>query len=279
MKRVMLSAFIVLTLIVIDATISVSYADTKVTIFKVTKVSSGKKLHLRAWPSAKSRIKKSLAYNAKDLTETGKRKLVGRTKWLEVNWRNTKGWVNSRYLKKTGVLLHSKSKKVIARTSRNNNPKKVIAKSTSKIKAIIPTETPNEMPQPMGGDRYDQPTQVAAREVKMAYAKRSSADKKHLSCSGVTPKPWKIDVNMAGKSMRIGLANKKFFNVPIKYHEWASSTKVRMNLGGNRGRNLVDVNLEKTDACNNGLTKTNFTYEINATINRQFYSGCCSVAR
>jgi uncharacterized membrane protein len=150
-------------------------------------------------------------------------------------------------------------------------------KSKAKINAIMPTTTPNEMPQVFGGDRYDQPVQLAATEVKTAFSEKGNASSKRLSCSGSTPSPWKIKVNMSNKKMLVRLPNNKAFSVPIKYHEWASATKVRMNLGGNRGRNIVDVNLEKTDACNNGLSKTNFTYEINATINRQFYSGCCGV--
>lgn len=285
MKRMTLSAFIVLALIMIDVTISVSYAkgksNTKITIFKVTKVSPSGKLQLRAWPSGKSRIKKSLPYNAKDLTETGKKKVVGKTQWLEVNWKNTQGWVNSHYLKKTGVLLKAKPNTTIARASRNNNPSKATKKSVVKrarIQAILPSATTNEMPQTFGGDRYDQPTQLAAAETKTAYSEKSNRpSNQQLNCSGNTPNLWNIKMNMSGKKMLIRLSKNKAFSVPIKYHEWASPTKIRMNLGGNRGRNLVDVNLEKTDACSNGLSRTNFTYEINATINRQFYSGCCSV--
>ncbi len=88
MKRLSISAFIVLALISIDASITMAYAkttDNKITIFKVNKVSPSNTLKLRAWPSTKSRIKQRLPYNAKDLTETGKQRVIGSTKWLEVN--------------------------------------------------------------------------------------------------------------------------------------------------------------------------------------------------
>ena len=276
MNRINLSVFIVLALILIDASLSVSYAKSKITIFKVTKVSQNSKLHLRAWPSTKSRIKKSLPYNAKDLTETGKSRVIGKAKWVEVNWRNTRGWVNAHFLKKTGVLLHATkpSVKIASPASRNTKSTKVTnmaAKAT--IQPIISNE--NLPPQSFGGDRYDQPVQqLAASEVKTAF--KDHTPNKLLNCSGKNPRKWSIKLNMSNKKMLVKL-NNNAFNVPIKYHEWASPTKLRMNLGGNRGRNIVDVNLEKTDACSNGLSKTNFTYEINATINREFYSGCCGV--
>lgn len=277
MNRISLSVFIVLTLIFIDASISVSYAKSKITIFKVTKVSPKHKLHLRAWPSTKSRVKKSLPYNAKDLTETGKSRIIGKTKWMEVNWKNTRGWVNARFLKKTGVLLHANksSVKMASPASRNTKSTRV-AKTKEKmtIRPVISNE--NLPPQSFGGDRYDQPVpQLASSEVRTAYKGKPS--NKLLNCSGKTPNRWDIKLNMSNKKMIVKLKHKKSFNVPIKYHEWASPTKLRMNLGGERGRNIVDVNLEKTDACNNGLSKINFTYQINATINRQFYSGCCAV--
>ena len=82
-------------------------------------------------------------------------------------------------------------------------------------------------------------------------------------------------MNVTNKKMQINLKDGASFSVPINYHEWASSNKVRMNLGGNKGRNIVDVNLEKTDACSTGLSRTNYIYEVNATINREFFSGCC----
>ena len=279
MKQIALSAFIVIALIIFDATISVSYAKTKITIFKVTKVSPKSKLHIRAWPSPKSRVKKSLPYNAKDLTETGKTRIIGKAKWVEVNWKNTRGWVNGRYLKKTGVLLHAKNqtKQVVARTSRNTQSKKKVAsKQPAPIQPVITPSANEEIPpQILSGDRYDQPTQIAATELKTSYSAKKV--NKILNCSGKTPNPWNIKLNMSKKRMSVRLNRKNTFNVPIKYHDWTSPTRVRMNLGGSRGRNIVDVNLEKTDACSNGLSRTNFTYEINATINKQFYSGCCGV--
>jgi len=277
MKQITLSAFIVLLLITVDATIiSSASAANKTTIFKVTKVSPQGKLQLRAYPSPKSRIKKSLPYNAKDLTETGKKKVVkGNTQWQEVNWNNTRGWVNTRYLKKTGVLLNNKkpnANSIASRTSRNSNTLKLVS-----IKAInTQPVTPKEMSQAFGGDRYDQPTQVAAAEMKMAYTdKNEKVSNKILSCSGNSPEPWNINMNVTEKNMQVRLAKGRVFSLPISYHAWASPKKVRMGIGGNKGRNVVDVNLEKTDACSNGISKTNYPYKVNATINRQFFSGCC----
>lgn len=270
MKRLSFSAFIVLALIIVDISISVSYAkgrtSNKITIYKVTKVSPSGNLKLRAWPSSTSRILRVLPHNAKDLTETGKKTImVGSNRWQEVNWRNNKGWVNNRYLKKTGVLLHKKSANSSKGTARNTNSTK-----KNSIKAIIPSTTPNEMPETRGGDHY-------SSEMKVAYQNRSTQSSQQLNCSGQTPKPWNINLDMAAKRMNIHLNRNGSFSIPIKYHEWASPTKVRMNIGGNRGRNIVDVNLQKVNSCRNGRSGTNNTYKINATINRQFYTGCCSV--
>jgi len=253
-------------------------AETKITIFKVSKVAPGDKLHLRAWPSPKSRIKTSLPYNAKDLTETGKKRTIGKTTWVEVNWNGTRGWVNGHYLRKTGVLLHAKPTRLAKKTNRNKS-KNSVPDLQSTVKAVIPEAPLAEMPpQEFVGDRYDQPVQLAASEVKTAFSpNETQSSRKLLDCAGNTPKPWHLKMNMANRKMLVQLPNNKQFSVPINYHDWASPTRVRMNLGGNKGRNIVDVNLEKTDACSNGLSKKNYTYEINATINRQFYSGCCGV--
>lgn len=283
MKRIALSAFIVLALISIDATISMAYAKSKITIYKVTKVSTRNKLQLRAWPSPKSRVKVSLPYNAIDLTETGKKRVIGKAKWLEVNWKNNRGWVNARYLKKTGVLLRQNTQattKIAASTPRANRNARSTTKNDVKTvakKSIIRSRpTPNAMPQMPTENRYNQPTQIASTEMKTAYsAKNSATDNKILRCIGSSPRPWSIKMNVADKRMQVSFKNGKSFNVPINYHEWASNNKVRMNIGGNKGRNIVDVNLEKTNACSTGLSRTNYPYEVNATINRNFFSGCC----
>jgi len=284
----MFSAFIVLALISIDATISIAYAKSNITIFKVTKISTKNKLRLRAWPSPKSRVKVSLPYNAVDLLATGKKKNLGKSKWIEVTWQNNQGWVNARYLKKTGVLPisinKSQSAAVVAVTngSRNSTKSKAQAKTkittnrTKETKEIISSPTPNAIPQMPTENRYYQPTQLAVNEVKTAYSPSGArGDNKILRCIGSSPRPWSIKLNTANKRMQVKFKNGQSFNVPINYHEWASSNKVRMNIGGNKGRNIVDVNLEKTDACSTGLSKINYMYEVNATINRDFFSGCC----
>ncbi len=290
MKRITLSAFIVLALISIDATTSMAYAKSNITIFKVTKVSTKNKLQLRAWPSSKSRVKVSLPYNAIDLTETGKKKILGKTKWLEVNWNNNRGWVNARYLKKTGVLPNRSpannnvaANNIANTSSRNINSvakpdKKVVAKKVIKKIPEIRRTLPNSMPEmPATGNRYGQPIQLAAKEIKTAYSGSVKAfgDKRILSCVGSSPHAWNIQMDIEKKRMRIKSKNNSAFYIPINYHEWASPSEVRMNIGGNKGRNIVDVNLEKTDACSTGLSRQNYMYEVNATINRDFYSGCC----
>jgi len=289
MKRITLSAFIVLALISIDATISMAYAKSNITIFKVTKVSTNNKLQLRAWPSPKSRVKVSLPHNAVDLLETGKKKVLGKSKWIEVTWQNNQGWVNARYLKKTGVLPISINKAqsvaVVAVTSGSRNITKAVVNPVAKTKIttnltreakrVIGNPTPNTMPQMPTENRYYQPTQLAAREVKTTYTPNTESNNKILRCIGSSPRPWSIKLNTANKRMQVNFKNGQSFNVPINYHEWASSNKVRMNIGGNKGRNIVDVNLEKTDACSTGLSRKNYMYEVIATINRDFFSGCC----
>lgn len=273
MKRISLSVLVVLALISIDATISMAYAKETIKIFKVTRVSSSGKLPLRAWPGPTSRIKVALPYNAKDLTGTGKKKLVENTKWVEVNWKSNKGWVKSRYLKKTGVLL----RKTNTISSRNS---KATDKTVQKAKRLkSPVKSLNDKPQEYGGDRYDQPTQAAATEFKTTFTNNneSPGSNKLLLCDGNLPKYWNIKMDVSDNKMQVKFADRKEFIVPINYHEWATPNKVRINVGGNKGRNVVDVNLEKTNTCKNGLTNTNYTYEVNATINRDFFSGCCEV--
>ena len=286
MKRIALSAFIVLALISIDATISMAYAKSYITIFKVTKVSTKNKLRLRAWPSPKSKVKVALPHNAVDLLETGKKKTLGKSKWIEVTWQNHQGWVNARYLKKTGMLPISSTSTVIA-SGNSRNISKGVMQSVAKTKAQVstkkattikvPQESLQRIPQMPTENRYYQPSQIASREVKTTYSpnKRANVNNKILRCVGSSPQPWSIKMNVTNKKMQINLKDGASFSVPINYHEWASSNKVRMNLGGNKGRNIVDVNLEKTDACSTGLSRTNYMYEVNATINREFFSGCC----
>lgn len=285
MKRgTFVSALFVIALISVDISLSVAHAQTKTTIYKVTKVSSGKTLRLRAWPSPKSRIKVSLPHNAKDITETGKRKKVGRTKWIEVRWGKNKGWVNSRYLKKTGVLLKT-DKQIALKTkqstkSRNQAPKKINKRKTSsrntRAKKYQPSSIPLEPPpQEFGGDRYDQTLEMNAKEVKTSYLPKRNSTRK-LSCLGDIPKPWKMKLSLNGNTMNINFPGSPTLKVPLRYNEWTSNNKARMSLGGSRGRNMVvDVSLEKTNACRVSSSNRRFSYEVKTTINNQFYSGCC----
>ncbi len=283
MKRISLSAFIVMALISVDVSLSMANANDKTTIFKVTNVSPQGSLKLRAWPSAKSRIKQSLPHNAVDLTETGKQRTIGKSKWVEVKWRDNRGWVNAKYITKTGVLLRpTEYQKNRAVASRNNNSVTAASVKTPQtvMKAIAtPIESLDQRPQEFGGNRYDHPTQLAATEIKTAYQGDAGSLKgqRQLLCSGIDPKHWTMKMDVASRSIKINLTQQKGFNVPIKYHAWATPNKLRMNMGGNKGRNIVDVNLEKTNACTNGLVNTKFAYEVNATINKEFYSGCCKV--
>ena len=289
MKRgTFIPALFVIVLITFDISLSIAHAKTKITIYKVANVTSGKNLRLRAWPSPKSRIKVSLPYNAKDIIATGKKKKLGRTQWLEVFWNKNKGWVNAKYLKKTGVLLKTAIKsdvtspikeKHIAK-SRNKATKinsstkrKISSRNTRSIKSKnIPIEMP---PQEFGGDRYDQTLEMNAKEVKTAYAPKNKSSHK-LICNGISPKPWNMKMSVSGNTMNITFLGKPSLKVPLRYNDWTSNNKVRMSLGGDRGRNsVIDVNLERTNACRVGSSKKRYRYEIKTTINNSFYSGCC----
>ena len=285
MKQITLSVFIVLALISIDLTISMAYAKSNVTIYKVTKVSTRNKLKLRAWPSPKSRVKVSLPYNAVDLVDTGKKKMLGKNKWLEVKWKDNRGWVNAHYLKKTGVLPGRRAtskNRLASNTSRNinssKNTAKVVNKKIAKKARVIKRPLSNDMPQMPAGNRYSQPDSLQpAKEIKTSYSASVAPmqNGKILGCVGSSPNTWSITMDVANKKMRVKSKGNSAFYMPINYHKWASPSKVRMNIGGNKGRNIVDVNLEKTDACSTGLSRKNYMYEVNATINREFYSGCC----
>jgi uncharacterized membrane protein len=292
MKRTTIAAFVVIALIGLDASISVSHAQTKVKIFKVTKVSHSGKLRLRAWPGTKSRVKASLPYNAKDLVATGKQVTKKNSRWVQVKWQNKTGWVNARYLKKTGMLVlrdkdETQATHVIAkqtiRIDRNANSKKI--SNAQKIVAAR-MEAQTEMQNPPNeyqGDRYDQTLKpVASVHVasKMAYTpkrKKGNRSKWMLSCSGSSPKHWNIKMDVAKKKLFVKLAGQEEFSVPMTYRKWAPGGQVRMEIGGGKGRNLVDATLEKTYACNNGLNKTNYSYMVNVAVNRgQLLSGCCN---
>ncbi len=270
MKHLSLSALVVIALIMFDASLSLAYADSKVTIFKVTKVSPSNTLKMRAWPSNKSRIKVKLPYNAIDLTETGKQRVVDGANWVEVNWNKNKGWVKGRHLKKTGVLLHAN--KIASR-----NPKASKTSSTS-VSRVIPeqVESLSERPQELAGDRYDQTLEeTIAEKVSYSESLKRSQNKEILSCNGKNPSYWNIKLDMSNQNMQVKFPQKAGYNVPIKYHAWASPSKLRMNIGGTKGRNIVDVNLEKTNACYNDMTQSALAYQVNATINDKYYSGCC----
>lgn len=273
MKKVAISVLSVLAFLSVNTILSTTYADTKITIFKVSQLSKKQKLNLRAYPSPKSRVKVSLPYNAKDLTETGKQKKVGRTLWRQVNWNNEQGWVNANYLKKTGVLLRKgdTAKAAASSSSRNIiNRAKVIS---------TPDIIPEDKPQSFGGDRYDQPVKMTASDVKVAFSEDGSQEQTIFRCEGDKPKQWNITMDTSKNSMVLKMPDRSSFTMPINYHEWESPSKVRMSLGGDKGRNMVDVNLEKTNNCKNDNTSRVFSYEVNATINKNFYFGCCDTVK
>ncbi len=142
-----------------------------------------------------------------------------------------------------------------------------------------PTIRPEDKPQSFGGDRYDQPVKMSATDIKVAYSERGTKTKKVYKCEGNKPKTWNITLNVTDGNMRLNLPNRSSFNMPINYHEWESKSKLRMNLGGDKGRNMVDVNLEKTNSCHNDGSSKAFAYEVNATINKSFFFGCCNIAK
>ncbi|MEE9444318.1 MAG: hypothetical protein V3V19_01495 [Cocleimonas sp.] len=279
MKKTILSTLTVLALLSTNTVISTAYADTKIKIFKVNHLSKKQKLKLRAYPSSKSRIKVSLPHNAKDITETGKKRKVGRTNWRQVNWNKHQGWVKSRYLKKTGMLVKetgttqstTASKKAISSSSRN------IIKRAKVINT--PVIRPEDKPQSFGGDRYDQPVKMSATDIKVAYSERGSGEQRAYNCQGSKPQNWNITLDITNNNMRLDMPNRRSFNMPINYHEWESKNKMRMNLGGDKGRNMVDVNLEKTNSCRNDNSNKTFPFEVNATINKSFFFGCCDIAK
>jgi len=276
MKKATITVLSALAFLSASTILSTTYADTKITIFKVSQLSKKQKLNLRAYPSPKSKIIVSLPYNAKDLTETGKQKKIGRSLWRQVNWNKEQGWVNAQYLKKTGVLLRkstsiSQNKKVSTSSSRN------IIKRAKVIST--PDIIPEDKPQSFGGDRYDQPVKMITNDVKVAYSEQDTQEQTIFRCEGNKPQQWNIVMDISNNEMMLQMPGRSSFNMPIHYHEWESPSKVRMSLGGDKGRNMVDVNLERTDSCKNDNTSKIFSYEVNATINKNFYFGCCEIAK
>ena len=257
-----------------------AYADKKITIFKVSHLKKNQKLKLRAYPSHKSRIKISLPYNAKNITETGKKKKVGRTTWRQVNWNKHQGWVKAQYLKKTGVLVKkdsnsTTSKKELSRASSGSSRNGI-----KRAKVIdMPVTRPEDKPLQFGGDRYDQPLKMSASDIKVAYSDVGSQAKRVYNCQGSKPQNWHITLDMNQRKMQLDVANRPTFQMPISYHEWESSRKVRMNLGGDKGRNMVNVNLEKTNSCRNEGSSKTFPFEVNASVNNSLFFGCCTIEK
>ena len=290
MKRgILFSALFIIALISFDATTSVANAKTNVSIYKVTRVSSGSTLRLRAWPSPKSRVKISLPHNAKNIRETGKSKVVNKIKWMEVRWKNKQGWVTAKHLRKTGVLVKSDKKTKAPRfaqsrnkVSKSKSDRKITSRNTRSVKAKTvgrrsskPVEN-KKPPQEFRGDRYDQTLEFSAKEIKTTFIPQKKKIKRKLTCSGKVPKSWNMKMDITGNNMSIHFKGRKALKVPLRYNEWTSKNKSRINLGGSRGRNLVvDVNLERTNSCHIGSLKGNNIFEIKTTINNQFYSGCC----
>jgi len=181
----------------------------------------------------------------------------------------------AQYLKKTGVLV-KKSKSTANKRATSSSSRNVIKRA----KVInMPVTRPEDKPQQFGGDRYDQPVKMSASDVKVAYSDNGNHASKIFNCEGNKPKDWQITLDMNQSAMRLKVPNRSTFNMPINYQEWESNRKVRMNLGGDKGRNMVDVNLEKTNSCRNDGSSKIFAYEVNATINKSFYFGCCTIAK
>ena len=273
----LITAVTAFALLTSTAVLSTAYADEKITIFKVSQLTKKQKLKLRAYPSPKSRIKVSLPYNAKDITETGKKKKVGRTTWRQVNWNKQQGWVKAQYLKKTGMLVKKSNDSAKTRKSTASSSSRNVIKRAKVIN--MPVTKPEDKPQQFGGDRYDQPVKMSASDVKVAYSDKGNQASKIFNCEGNKPQNWQITLDMNQGAMRLKVPNRPTFNMPINYQEWESNRKVRMNLGGDKGRNMVDVNLEKTNSCRNDGSSKTFAYEVNATINKSFYFGCCNIAK
>ena len=278
MKKTLITTLSIISILATTTVISTAYADKKITIFKVSHLKKKQTLKLRAYPSPKSRIKVSLPYNAKDITETGKKKKVGRTTWRQVNWNEQQGWVRTQYLKKTGMLV---KKGTTTKASKDNPVASSSSRNILKRAKVIhtPVIKPEDKPQSFGGDRYDQPVKMSATDIKVAYSERGTKTQRVYKCEGNKPKNWNITMNMTNGNMRLDLPNRSSFNMPINYHEWESKSKLRMNLGGDKGRNMVDVNLEKTNSCHNDGSSKTFAYEVNATINKSFFFGCCNIAK
>jgi len=276
MKQNILSTLAVLAILSSNTVLSTAYADTKIKIFKVSQLTKKQKLKLRAYPSPKSRIKISLPYNAKDITETGKKKKVGRTTWRQVNWNKHQGWVKSQYLKKTGVLVKKTEAKQANKKAISNSSRNIIKRAKVIYTPVI---RPEDKPQSFGGDRYDQPAQMTATDIKVAYSEKGSGARRAFNCQGSKPQNWNITLDITNNNMRLDMPNRRPFNMPINYHEWESKSKVRMNLGGDKGRNMVDVNLEKTNSCRNDNSRKTYPFEVNATINKSFFFGCCDIAQ
>lgn len=67
-------------------------------IYRVTGVSTGASLNVRAEPGASQRLLGTLAGDTSAVPATGRRSLVGQTEWREIGFRTGTGWVNASYL-------------------------------------------------------------------------------------------------------------------------------------------------------------------------------------
>ncbi len=70
--------------------------------YSVTGVKAWDVLSMRKYPGTKSKIIAQIPPNGSAISKTGKRVKKGRSTWVQVKWKTQTGWVNSRYLKRSG---------------------------------------------------------------------------------------------------------------------------------------------------------------------------------
>lgn len=107
-----MKGFIPLAVFAFAISSSISIAAT----YDIHQVESWNSLNLRAFPSSKSRVIAEIPASAKGLVSSEKQVKKGSTYWKEVIWKDQKGWVSERFLK---------------RVSDEGNPSTLVEKTTS----------------------------------------------------------------------------------------------------------------------------------------------------
>lgn len=222
--------------------------------YSVEDIKNKKKLNLQAWPSKKSKVISHLAPQTNNIVFLNKHKVVTKGR-MKSRWNKQEGSANSHFLKK--------------RIPKNSESYKSIIKSD-----VIPKKKQQD-------DHYiksEDPSVYSHIETRLGHAFAVQPQvKSRLSCRGLKPAKWKMNMNMGKKRMWLKIEDKKSYSLPITYSQWSRTSRKRMIVIAEKGKKRVKAKLNSSHLCRRKFSRSRYTYSINATVSHsQLLSGCCA---